>query len=210
MNHPQARLLILTKAPVPGQVKTRLIPLLGAQGAADFYTRLIHRCLDTATRSGLCPIELWCSPSRDAPFFKACRERYDVELHEQSRGGLGRRMHLALECALTRGTSAILIGADCPSLGGADLDESLTALSQGVEVVLGPARDGGYYLVGMKRANPQLFANIRWGTPEVFSTTVKRLDQQGIHYHCLSERADVDTPKDYQRLLESRRFLVMN
>jgi rSAM/selenodomain-associated transferase 1 len=168
MKYPASRLLVFTRAPLAGQVKTRLIPQLGAQGAADFHARLIHHCLQTVTRAGLCPVELWCAPACHAPFFQACRERHDMELHDQTLGDLGERMHAALSSALGRAESAVLIGTDIPSLEAADLDAALQALQQGRDAVVGPARDGGYYLIGLKHASRRLFDQMPWGTPAVF------------------------------------------
>jgi rSAM/selenodomain-associated transferase 1 len=206
MKYPASRLLVFTRAPLAGQVKTRLIPQLGAQGAADFHARLIHRCLETVTRAALCPVELWCSPSRGEPFFQACRERHAMELHDQALGDLGERMHAALSSALGRAESAVLIGTDIPSLDAADLDAALQALQQGRDAVVGPARDGGYYLIGLKHANRRLFDQMPWGTPAVFQETATRLRQFGMDWLRLREHGDVDTPEDFRRLPESFRI----
>ncbi len=205
MNYPASRLLVFTRVPRAGQVKTRLIPQLGAQGAADFHARLIHHCLQTVTRAGLCPVELWCAPSCDDPFFQACRERYGLELHDQAQGGLGERMHEALAAALARAESALLIGTDIPSLEAADLDAAFQALQQGKDAVVGPARDGGYYLIGLKYADWRLFDRIPWGTATVFQETVSRLQQFAMDWRRLREHGDVDTPDDYHRLPEAIR-----
>jgi len=206
MNHPASRLLVFTRAPRAGQVKTRLIPQLGAQGAAVFHARLIRHCLQTVTRAGLCPVELWCAPSCHDPFFRDCRERYDVELYDQARGELGERMHKALESALARADAAVLIGTDIPSIEAADLDAAFQALQQGKDAVVGPARDGGYYLIGLKQPDRRLFEGINWGTSTVFQETRSRLQQLDMNWLCLREHADVDTPEDYQRLLEALRL----
>jgi len=206
MNHPASRLLVFTRAPRAGQVKTRLIPQLGAQGAAVFHARLIRHCLQTVTRAGLCPVELWCAPSCHDPFFRDCRERYDVELYDQARGELGERMHKALESALARADAAVLIGTDIPSIEAADLDAAFQALQQGKDAVVGPARDGGYYLIGLKQPDRRLFEGINWGTSTVFQETRSRLQQLDMNWLCLREHADVDTPEDYRRLLEALRL----
>jgi rSAM/selenodomain-associated transferase 1 len=206
MNYPASRLLVFTRAPRAGQVKTRLIPRLGAEGAADFHASLIHRCLQTVTRAGLCPVELWCAPSCHEPFFRNIRESYAVELYDQPQGGLGERMHAALASALARAESAVLIGTDIPSIGAADLDAAFQALQQGKDAVVGPARDGGYYLIGLKQPNRRLFEWISWGSSTVFRETVSRLERLGMDWQQLREHADVDTPDDYQRLCEAIRL----
>jgi rSAM/selenodomain-associated transferase 1 len=206
MNYPFSRLLVFTRAPRAGQVKTRLMPQLGAQGAADFHTRLIEHCLQTVSRAGLCPVELWCAPSCHDPFFQNCREHYGVELYDQAQGELGERMHAALGSALTRAASAVLIGTDIPSIEAADLDAAFQALQQGKDAVMGPARDGGYYLIGLKQPNQRLFEGIPWGTSTVFQETLSRLQRLDMDWLCLREHADVDTPDDYQRLPEAVRL----
>jgi rSAM/selenodomain-associated transferase 1 len=206
MNYPDSRLLVFTRAPRPGQVKTRLIPQLGSQGAADFHARLICHCLRMVTRAGLCPVELWCAPSCHDPFFQDCRERYGVELHEQAQGDLGERMHKALASALEGAEAAILIGTDIPSIEVADLDAAFQALQQGKDAVVGPAHDGGYYLIGLKQPNRWLFEGINWGTSMVFQETCSLLQQLEMDWLCLREHADVDTPEDYRRLLEDIRL----
>jgi hypothetical protein len=205
MNYPDSRLLVFTRAPRAGQVKTRLIPQLGSQGAADFHARLIRHCLQTVTRAGLCPVELWCAPSSHDPFFQACRERYGVVLHEQAQGDLGERMHKALASSLAQAEAVILIGTDIPSIEPADLDAAFQALQQGKDAVVGPAHDGGYYLIGLKQPHRQLFEAINWGTSTVFQATLARLQQFDMDWLCLRELADVDTPEDYRRLLETIR-----
>jgi uncharacterized protein len=206
MNHPASRLLVFTRAPRAGEVKTRLIPLLGAQGAADFHARLVHHCLETVTRAGLCPVELWCAPSHHDAFFEACRERYDIELYDQGEGDLGERMHAALASALCRGKAAILIGTDIPSLEVVDLEAAFQALQQGRDAVVGPATDGGYYLIGVKQANRLLFEHMPWETPAVFRETCTRLQRLALDWLCLRECSDVDTPEDFLALPESIRI----
>jgi hypothetical protein len=205
MNYPLSRLLVFTRAPHAGRAKTRLIPQLGAQGAADFQAHLIHHCLQTVTRAGLCPVELWCAPSCQDPFFRNCQEHYGVELYDQPPGELGERMHAALGSALARAESAVLIGTDIPSIGAVDLDEAFQALQQGKDAVVGPARDGGYYLVGLKQPSRRLFEGIGWGTSTVFQETVNRLQRLDMDWLCLREHSDVDTPEDYRRLTETAR-----
>ena len=200
MKFPRSRILVFAKAPEPGTVKTRLIPLLGKQETAKLHTRFVHNTLDMICRANLAPAELWCSPSIDAAFFQDCRQRFLITLHQQPSGDLGHRMHLAIRSSLGRSQSAVLVGADCPGLCAADLTEAFEVLDRGAGAVLGPARDGGYYLIGLKQPNPRLFDIPGWGTATVLADTVKRLEETGIEYHCLTVRDDVDTPEDYLRI----------
>ncbi len=203
MKYPDARLLVLSKAPDPGLVKTRLIPVIGAAGAAELYEDLLCSSLETAVNSDLCPVHLWCSPTMEHPFFQQCRQRYDVELHEQSQGDLGRRMSHALEFSSRYSQPLVLIGADCPALSVEDLDEAFTLLGQGTEVVLGPAEDGGYYLIGMRGLYPFVFDDVPWSTSTVLELTKNRLNNRRVQWQCLAPHRDLDTPDDYRAWLES-------
>jgi len=203
MKYPDARLLVLSKAPDPGLVKTRLIPVIGAAGAAKLYEDLLYSSLETAVNSALCPVDLWCSPGPEHPFFLSCRQRFGVELHEQSQGDLGRRMSHALESANSHSRPLVLIGADCPALSVDDLEEAFALLEQGTEVVLGPAEDGGYYLIGMRGLYPFVFHDVPWSTSTVLELTKTRLSSQRVKWQCLVSHRDLDTPEDYGAWLES-------
>ncbi|MGB5439469.1 MAG: TIGR04282 family arsenosugar biosynthesis glycosyltransferase [Gammaproteobacteria bacterium] len=202
MKYPHARILVFSKAPEPGRVKTRLIATLGAGGAADLYRELLCSTLEMVTGSALCPVELWCSPAMADPFFEQCRQQYAVQLHEQVQGDLGGRMSHALQAAGKPEQPVLLIGADCPTLCAADLDEALTWLERDAGVVLGPAEDGGYYLIGMRGRYPYVFDDVPWSTPAVLELTKARLQQRRVKLHCLTRRRDLDTADDYRAWLE--------
>jgi rSAM/selenodomain-associated transferase 1 len=197
VKYPDARLLIFSKAPDPGRVKTRLVPLLGREGAARLYSGLLYDCLRKVTRADLCPVELWCSPGMDHPFFQQCGKHFDITLRQQCNGDLGQRMARALNESCTGPGPVVLIGADCPALVPADIEAAFMALAQGAGVVLGPAADGGYYLVGMRHPHPFIFVDMPWSTSTVLEITQARLRQQGVAWHCLARRRDLDTPADY-------------
>ena len=176
---PSARLLIFAKAPVPGQVKTRLAGRLGPRGAAELYKKLLRRTLAMAAAARLCPLELWGAPDARHGFFIACQRDYGVRLRRQSSGDLGRRIHHALTRTVNQGHPAVVIGGDCASLGGAELRDAFRQLAAGSDVLLGPAADGGYVLIGLNRPAPTLFQNIAWGTPTVLEATRRRLRRAG-------------------------------
>jgi rSAM/selenodomain-associated transferase 1 len=203
MKHPDARLLILSKAPDPGAVKTRLIPLLGVTGAARLYTSMLHACIDRLVAASLCPVDLWCAPTTSHPFFIACRQHFGVTLQQQTGGDLGKRMKHALETALHQSGYAVLVGADCPGLAVSDIEEALQVLKQGTDVVLGPAFDGGYYLVAMRSSHAFMFEDIPWGSADVLSLTESRLRARGVCWHRLTMRRDLDTPEDYMAMWEA-------
>mgnify|MGYP001827560722 CR=1 FL=1 len=197
---PNARLLIFAKAPIPGQVKTRLAGQLGARGAADLYKKLLRRTLAIAVSARLCPVELWCAPEVRHGFFTRCRREYGVRLRRQGAGDLGRRMNQALNQVLSEGQHGVLIGGDCVSLGALELQDALRRLATGSEVVLGPAVDGGYVLVGLRQPCSALFRGIAWGGSNVMAATRRRLRRTGVAWSELPPGWDVDTPADLRRL----------
>ncbi|HYN28075.1 MAG TPA: TIGR04282 family arsenosugar biosynthesis glycosyltransferase [Burkholderiales bacterium] len=205
-----ASVLIFARAPVAGNVKTRLIPLLGDHGAAALYRSLVERALSVARGSGVGPVELWCTPTTDDDFFISCRDRFDVALHPQGEGDLGARMLNAFEDALTRSRHVLLTGSDCPSLTPADLRAAARALREGRDAAFGPAEDGGYVLVGLAQAVPALFDAMRWGTTSVMEETRQRLRNLAWHWHELPVHWDVDRPQDYQRLVREGFLTVLD
>jgi rSAM/selenodomain-associated transferase 1 len=199
------RIAVFAKAPVAGQVKTRLVPLLGADGAAALHAGLVRRSLATACEARLGPVELWCAPDARHPFFERCAEQFHVGLRVQEGADLGSRMADALARGLEAGTPTVIIGSDCPSLAVADLREAATALASHA-VAIAPAEDGGYVLVGASRRVDAIFESIAWGSAAVMGQTRARLAQQGIDWRELPARWDVDRPEDYARLKREGRL----
>jgi rSAM/selenodomain-associated transferase 1 len=197
----RARVAVFAKAPVPGEVKTRLAPLIGAREAAELHAALVRKALATARDSALGPVSLWCTPDTTHPFFAACAAEFRVPLLEQRGGHLGDRMARALGKLLEEGP-ALLIGSDCPALGAGDLRDAAKQLAA-EDCVIQPAEDGGYVLVGLARALPAIFEGIRWGGADVMRETRARLRAAGARWHELPTRWDVDRPDDYRRLLAS-------
>ena len=197
------KLLVFTKAPQPGAVKTRLIPVLGEEGASALHARLVKRTLATARASGVGQVELWCAPDADDPFLRFCGGRYGVSLVAQCEGDLGKRMLYAFQQALTSTARAILIGTDCPALTDRHLRDADRWLAAGMDAVVAPAEDGGYALIGLTRCDARLFEGITWGTSHVMKDTRERLSALGWRWQELESLWDVDQPEDYQRLLAS-------
>jgi uncharacterized protein len=195
-------ILVFARAPVPGEAKTRLIPRLGATGAARLHAALIERSLETAVASGVGPVELCCTPDSAHPFFARCAERHGVSLTTQGEGDLGARMLVAFDRVVPAAGPAILVGTDCPALTPEHLQEAARHLSAGCDAVLTPAEDGGYVLVGLSRVSPQVFEGIAWGGPGVMRETRLRLATLGWLWHELPELWDVDRPDDVTRLVE--------
>ena len=199
LKYPDAVIMVFCKAPIQGQVKTRMIPPLTSEEAAALHCELAEKTLQTATQDRLCNVVVWCSPAIDHPFFKNLADSYSVTLHLQQGVDLGARMHHAFCQALTRFDKAINIGCDCPSLTSADLDVALNELNQGKQCVLAPAEDGGYVLIGLKQPQPSLFEGLPWGTDKVLGLTRAKLQSLNIDYRELDMQWDVDTKDDLER-----------
>ncbi len=189
------RILVFAKAPLPGLAKSRLIPTLGADRAADLQAHFIRHTLATTARLQL-PTELLCAPDIEHPAFGAAARDFSVQLYTQKGGDLGARMSHAIECGIARGGPVVLIGTDCPALAAGDLHDAFDALCRGHDAVLGPAADGGYYLIGLNGPGPQLFSEIQWSTPNVLNETRARLRSTNMHWHELRQLRDIDTPAD--------------
>ncbi|MGH8750089.1 MAG: TIGR04282 family arsenosugar biosynthesis glycosyltransferase [Burkholderiales bacterium] len=194
------KVLVFAKAPVAGQVKTRLIPLLGAQGAAQLQEKLVRHALTTVQSAKLGTVELWCAPELEHVFFQQCAREYGVSLHTQSAGNLGQRMQYAFEQSLQTVQHAVLIGSDCPALGAVDLRHAATLLKQDDDAVFCPAEDGGYVLIALARTSPQLFQGVEWGSGQVMAQTRERLQMLNWRWQEMPMLWDVDRPEDYQRL----------
>ena len=178
-------LSIFARLPVPGKVKTRLIPALGEEGAARLYARLLALTVDVARESGL-DFELRVTGGEIGAFQGLFGE--DVPVVDQGDGDLGARM-ARVEAP------ALIIGSDCPGITAPLLRAAAGALEDR-RVVLGPANDGGYYLIGYREPVPFLFEDMEWSTPKVLPETLARLAARGHGPAILPELADIDTAED--------------
>lgn len=195
-----AGLLVFAKAPQPGLAKTRLIPLLGAAGAARLQARLTRRALNTTLAADSGQVELWCAPDARHPVFSALGAELGVSLHNQCGGDLGERMSNAAARSLAGNHPTLILGTDCPLLTPVHLRQALAALRLGQDAVLIPAEDGGYVLLGLARTEPALFRGIDWGTDRVLAQTRERLDSLGFRFAELEPLPDLDRPEDALRL----------
>ena len=191
--------IIFAKAPIPGLAKTRLIPVLGEEQSALLHAALAERAIVTAQKSGAEAVELCCTPNCDAAFFQYCAEDFDVTLTEQGDGDLGERMLRAFDDVLQEFDKAVIIGADCPAMTAKHIRSAAQALDD-VDVVLMPAEDGGYVLIGATRTDARMFAGIDWGTPEVLSAQRLNLVSCGLKWLETDTLWDVDRPEDLERL----------
>ena len=192
--------LVFARAPVAGQAKTRLIPLLGELGAANVSAQLTRRALRVAIDARIGPVELWCAPDCGHPFFTDCAREFGIPLHAQSAGDIGARMAHAFHHALARHGQAVLIGADAVSLQLTDLQTAAGAL-QSHNCAFAPAEDGGYLLVALRTPQPALFEGVDWGGERVWAQTQARIAALGLDCHVLATGYDLDRPDDYRRAL---------
>jgi rSAM/selenodomain-associated transferase 1 len=187
-------IIVFAKAPVPGLAKTRLVPALGEAGAAALAERMLHHALAQATTADVGPVELCAAPAT-YPALHAAAAEHGAQLTEQGTGDLGLRMHRALARSLMRHGQALLIGTDAPALDAGVLRQAASALKYH-EAVFVPAIDGGYALVGQRRADPRWFSDMRWSHDRVMDQTRERLRAAGVRWAELAPVADIDEPVD--------------
>lgn len=184
-----ARIVLFARYPEPGKAKTRMIPLLGAAGAADLHRRLTERTVAAVRASGL-PLEVRATGAAAARFTDWLG---DVAVIDQGEGSLGERLDRAGPPYPT-----IFIGADAPDLSGDLLRDAADALAD-APAAIGPAEDGGYWLLGLRETVAAVFDGIDWGTDAVFAQTLARLEATGMAPVILPRLADCDRPEDLAR-----------
>jgi uncharacterized protein len=204
LKYPDAIIMVFCKTPIPGQVKTRLIPHLTGEEAAQLHCELTEKTVRIATQNRLCQVGMWCSPTVEHLFITMLTQNYAVKSYLQQGADLGERMHQAFCQALTQFSSAIIIGCDCPSLTSDDLEQALSQLNQGKSCILAPAEDGGYVLIGMKQPQAALFDSMPWGTDKVLELTRFRLQSLNLDCYELDTQWDLDTVDDLKRYQSSR------
>ena len=199
MNHKISSVLnIFTKTPVPGTVKTRLIPHLGDDAACDLYLSLLHKTLYTSIATSVDAIHIHCYPKPEEKYFKHYLNDPRISLHQQIGLDLGERMAHAMQNSLRHYDACLIIGCDCPSLQPADIDQALQFLETH-QVVIGPAQDGGYYLIGSREYQQGIFHDIEWGTEAVYTQTCEKFKQLNINWQELPEYNDIDSIEDLRK-----------
>jgi len=203
--HLQEEILVFTRYPRPGKVKTRLIPQLGCVKAAALHKYLTERALAVVRellRSRNARVSLWYTGGTRSQMQTWVGS--DVLLVEQRGNGLGQRMADAFHASWASGRKrAVLIGTDCPGLDPPLIARALDQLHT-CDVVIGPAHDGGYYLIGLRREAEHnmaaLFSGIAWGTADAFSQTIAQANRAGLTTATLKELHDIDRPEDLDYL----------
>jgi uncharacterized protein len=192
------RIIVFAKAPKAGFAKTRLIPALGAKGAAALAARLILHTLSEALQAGVADVELCITPWND-PTWETLRLPSGLHISDQESGDLGERMARAAQRSLDAGQPCILIGTDCPTLDAKNLRECAQFM-QSHDAVMVPAHDGGYVALGLCRFVNDIFTDMVWSTPTVAPVTMSRLLQAGLHVHQMPAQQDIDEPADLDAL----------
>lgn len=199
--------IVFAKAPVAGFAKTRLIPALGAQGAAELAQRMLRHAVQQALKSHLGAAELCCAPDSRHAGFKEFAALPGIRLSDQGEGDLGQRMARALGRGLLDHDKVLLFGSDAPALDAAVLHAAAAALDAH-DAVFVPALDGGYALIGLRSsmrgvapgALPDIFDAMPWSTPQLMQRTRERLARQGVSHAELAPLADIDEPADLLHL----------
>ena len=195
-----SRIVIFAKAPIKGQVKTRLASSLTAEQALELHCALVAYQLKKIRSYQIAPIELWVSGNPDDPLFTSlCAAE---EIYQQQGRNLGQRMSNAVNSALTRGNRVVIVGTDCTGIDAEYLCQALGSLENARDVVLGPAEDGGYVLIGLAKQQETLFRDIAWGEASVLQETVDKINALGLCYELLDTRWDIDRPEDLARLAD--------
>ena len=189
-------LIVFARKPVKGKVKRRLVKVIGCYRAMEVYRSLLISTLrELQTIRGVRKILMVANPL-DVGWFRHQAFCRDWALRCQTAGNLGRRMEQAFNYELRRSTSVVLMGSDIAGVQATDVLQAFTLLEEGVGTVIGPAVDGGYWLLGRSDRDADIFKDISWGSSQVFSETKSKLESAGSSYHEIQERRDIDNGSD--------------
>ena len=194
-------LIIFAKAPVMGEVNTRLIPDIGVDKATALQQELIERCVQQYGKSNQFDVQIWCAPNTEHEVFQRCAREHNISLHSQQGHDLGSRMSHAFSVALKNYDRVALIGTDAPALDAGKVAHALDTLETH-EVVIVPAEDGGYVLIAMCDHFDNVFLSVPWGGSQVLRRTRGNIVAQALRYKELDTCWDIDRLEDYQRYRE--------
>jgi len=194
-------LCLFAKAPISGKVKTRLLPALSEQQACRAHKVLLQHCIAKIQHTDW-QSQLWSTDISD-PYMQENAQQYALSLHEQHGLDLGERMANAAQQSLENFDYVVIVGTDCPSLDITIINDVVKKLQAGVDVVLGPATDGGYVLIGLSVMDSRIFTDINWGSGQVLELTRTRLQEAGLTWYELAEQRDIDRPDDLYYLQQA-------
>jgi len=195
------KLLIFTRSPVLGEVKTRLQPEYSPEESLKIHKSLMLRTLQLTKKLDGFDIELCCAPDRNTMFFLDCENNFPVQLTNQQGEDLGEKMAFSFSVALQTYEKVVVIGTDCPDIDEDYITQAFAALNN-VDAVIGPAADGGYVLLGLRAFSLELFTDISWGSDKVLAQTHKALNDLSWSCKELGIMHDVDRPEDLLRYPE--------
>lgn len=192
------KLLIFTKSPILGEVKTRLQPDYTTEQSLTVHKRLMLNTLELTNNLKDFDIELCCAPNRNSSFFLECENNFPIQLSNQEGVDLGERMAFSLSVSLQSYEKVVVIGTDCPDIDVDYITQAFTALNEN-DAVIGPASDGGYVLLGLTKFSMELFTDISWGTNKVFKQTKNVFENLSWSLKELGIMHDLDRPEDLQK-----------
>jgi rSAM/selenodomain-associated transferase 1 len=196
-------IIVFAKAPVAGFAKTRLIPALGATGAARLATLMLKHAVEQALASEVGTVEVCVTPAPEDPIWSGLLPHHtSLSMSDQGHGDLGERMARAAERALDAGHAVLLMGTDCPDLSAERIRLAAASLLTS-DAALVPAFDGGYVLLALNRFDASLFRDIVWSTSSVARVTRSRMDLLDWSLTTLSTLHDIDEPDDLRWLPEA-------
>ena len=193
------RIIIFTKAAQAGFTKTRLIPALGKQGAANLAKKMLIHTLNQSLEAGVGPVEMCVTPPPTDSIWQEFAVLGDLEYSDQGTGDLGERLSRVTQRVIDRGESLLIIGTDCIQLTATHLQRAKESLHN-FDSILIPATDGGYVLFGLNFFHASLFESIKWSTDTVYAETTERLETLGRTIKIFPSMNDIDEPKDLRFL----------
>ena len=193
------RIIIFTKAAQAGFTKTRLIPALGKQGAANLAKKMLIHTLNQSLEAGVGPVEMCVTPPPTDSIWQEFAVLGDLEYSDQGTGDLGERLSRVTQRVIDRGESLLIIGTDCTQLTATHLQQAKESLHN-FDSILIPATDGGYVLFGLNFFHASLFESIKWSTDTVYAETTERLETLGRTIKIFPSMNDIDEPKDLKFL----------
>jgi rSAM/selenodomain-associated transferase 1 len=191
----EALIIQFAKLPIPGQVKTRMLSSLSPIEACELHSELMLWTCRTLTQANLADAELWLSDGGEHASIRACQDMGITAVQSQKGSDLGERMFHAISDGLLRYRKLVLVGSDCPAIDERYLADAFTALDT-ESLVLGPASDGGYVLIGATHIDASLFQGVSWGSGSVLDETRERLVASGLRWSELGSLPDIDRPDD--------------
>ncbi len=206
-NNKAHRVIVFARAPSLGRVKTRLNSALSLEQVLALHERLVRHAIANADDTPDARVELWVDDNPFHTLFTELQAQYpELCMRQQPPGDLGAKMSTALAASTDKDQASIIIGSDCPAIDGQYLQAAINALSRH-DLVIGPASDGGYVLIGTRSQSLPVFQSVDWGTERVLQQTLDLAAQSNLSVRLLAELSDIDRPSD---LGEAKRFGLLD